>query len=297
MRFQVSRSVLVCSVLSVAASTTRTTTEEVDSASKSNKVSVDDGDFDLEKMSKEELEAICTSRGFELVKEKSESGKLIEYSQQDFIEAAQQCLAIEAEMDEILRNDPGLLRDIEDEAEKMRSEQRRLEEEIAEMQVKLDKERIRAGEKVKAAFVKIEDEEKDSTEIEDKAGMQTIDNYPDDDVEIIDLDEEHQMGDNKTEALNKEELELSQVLSNTKSFFDSKEIISEFRDHVRNDVNNLLEIVFPKPVRDQLMGAMRPAIRIVQNAGINSYDMLKRYMKVVIDKNDQSEIPEKKIKT
>jgi hypothetical protein len=199
--------------------------------------------------------------------------------------------------DEILRNDPGLLRDIEDEAEKMRSEQRRLEEEIAEMQVKLDKERVRAGEKVKAAFVKIEDEEKDSAEIEDKAGMQTIDNYPDDDVEIIDLDEEQQLRDNRTESLNKEEIELSQVLSNTKSFFDSKEIISEFRDHVRNDVNNLLEIVFPKPVRDQLMGAMRPAIRIVKNAGIHSYDMLKRYMKVVIDKNDESEIPERKIKT
>jgi hypothetical protein len=107
MRFQVSRSILVCSVLSwqkqsqfsaVAASTTITTTEEVDSASKSNNVSVDDGDFDLEKMSKEELEAICTSRGFELVKETSKSGKQIDYSQQDFIEAAQQCLAIEAEM-------------------------------------------------------------------------------------------------------------------------------------------------------------------------------------------------------
>ena len=53
----------------------------------------------LEKMSKEELEAICTSRGFELVKETdSETGKPLEYSRKDYIEAAQQCLAIEEEM-------------------------------------------------------------------------------------------------------------------------------------------------------------------------------------------------------
>ena len=197
--------------------------------------------------------------------------------------------------DEILRNDPDLLSDIENEAEKMRLEQRRLEEEIAEMQVKLDEEREKAGEKVKGAFFKIQEEAgeefEDGTGVEEEIRMDTIDG---DNMETIDLDEE-QFSADKAKAP-KNEIEHSQVISKKNSFLDSKEIMSEFRNQVKNDVHNLIGFIFPKPIRDPLIGALRPVIRIVKNAGINTYDLLKRYVTVTVDKNGESNAPEEGIK-
>ncbi len=48
---------------------------------------------DLESMTEAELESICVQRGFQLVNENSD-----ELTKQDYIEAAQRCLAIEQEM-------------------------------------------------------------------------------------------------------------------------------------------------------------------------------------------------------
>ena len=48
---------------------------------------------DLEAMTEIELENICVQRGFQLVNDESD-----ELTKQDYIEAAQRCLAIEQEM-------------------------------------------------------------------------------------------------------------------------------------------------------------------------------------------------------
>lgn len=59
----------------------------------------DDGYYDLEEMSDEELEEICTSRGFELVREVDEvTGEPVVYSHQDYVDAASECLQIEADL-------------------------------------------------------------------------------------------------------------------------------------------------------------------------------------------------------
>ncbi len=52
----------------------------------------------LQNLTNEELEAICTSRGFELVKELDEDGNWRRFTREDYIDAAQQCLEVEAEM-------------------------------------------------------------------------------------------------------------------------------------------------------------------------------------------------------
>ena len=58
-----------------------------------------DDEIDLESLTNEELEQICMMRGFELKKEvDTQTGKLVEYSHEDYVEAARQCLDIEAEM-------------------------------------------------------------------------------------------------------------------------------------------------------------------------------------------------------
>ena len=54
---------------------------------------------DLNELTDKQLEEICTQRGFELVKESDkETGVFLDYSHQDYIDAARQCLEIEAEM-------------------------------------------------------------------------------------------------------------------------------------------------------------------------------------------------------
>ena len=62
----------------------------------------DDGDddyYDLESMTNEELEEMCTSRGFELVREvDAQTGEPIVYTHQDFVDAASECLQIEADL-------------------------------------------------------------------------------------------------------------------------------------------------------------------------------------------------------
>jgi hypothetical protein len=55
---------------------------------------------ELQVMTDEELEHICLVRGFELVKDDVDeaTGEIYTLSHDDFVEAAQRCLAIEEEM-------------------------------------------------------------------------------------------------------------------------------------------------------------------------------------------------------
>jgi hypothetical protein len=55
---------------------------------------------DLQAMSKEQLENICTERGFALVQDEIDptTGQTYTFTHDDYVIAAQQCLAIEKEM-------------------------------------------------------------------------------------------------------------------------------------------------------------------------------------------------------
>ena len=56
--------------------------------------------MDLTTMSDEELEDICAERGFELIKDEldEETGELIVFTRDDYIDAARQCLLIEQQL-------------------------------------------------------------------------------------------------------------------------------------------------------------------------------------------------------
>ena len=54
--------------------------------------------YNLEAMTNEELEEICTSRGFELVREQDENEDEVVYTHQDYIDAATECLQIEEDL-------------------------------------------------------------------------------------------------------------------------------------------------------------------------------------------------------
>jgi len=172
-----------------------------------NKITSENDDNDnlissLENMTNEDLEMICKSRGFEIVRETdvdgtgsdNAEGKLKELSRQDYIDAAKQCLEVEAEMEKVLNDHPDLLAEIEAEAERMRQEQKHLEEQIADAQSKLEEEKRKAGEKFTNAFMENEQhtqQTEDETDVdgEDDSAKTTTEMSGDsNDEEVIDLD-------------------------------------------------------------------------------------------------------------
>ena len=72
--------------------------EEVTTSATTTKNDNDKEYYNLEAMTNEELEEICTSRGFELVRETDENGKEIVYTHQDYVDAATECLQIEEDL-------------------------------------------------------------------------------------------------------------------------------------------------------------------------------------------------------
>jgi len=94
----------------------------------------------LQGMSQEELEQICVVRGFQLVKDETdpESGQQYQLTHDDFVEAAQRCLAIEEEMNELLNEYPELAEELEEELKKMEEENVAKQEELAELQSRLE---------------------------------------------------------------------------------------------------------------------------------------------------------------
>lgn len=88
---------------------------------------------DLEQMPESELEDICIKRGFQLVNDDvdPDTGEIYRLTKQDYIDAAQRCLNIEKEMNDLLIQYPELANEIEEEINRM-------EEENEEKQAKLD---------------------------------------------------------------------------------------------------------------------------------------------------------------
>ena len=78
--------------------TTTATATEADNDHQQKQKEDDLPQQSLDQMTNEELEAICTSRGFELVKELDESGNVRPFMREDYMDAAKQCLDVESEM-------------------------------------------------------------------------------------------------------------------------------------------------------------------------------------------------------
>eukprot|EP00537_Pseudo-nitzschia_pungens_P000800 CAMPEP_0172375842 /NCGR_PEP_ID=MMETSP1060-20121228/63664_1 /TAXON_ID=37318 /ORGANISM="Pseudo-nitzschia pungens, Strain cf. cingulata" /LENGTH=315 /DNA_ID=CAMNT_0013103129 /DNA_START=122 /DNA_END=1069 /DNA_ORIENTATION=+ len=92
---------------------------------------------DLEAMTEAELEDICIKRGFQLVNEESE-----ELTKQDYIEAAQRCLAIEQEMNELLTQYPELADELEEEIKRMEKENAEKQAQVEELENKISHDTI-----------------------------------------------------------------------------------------------------------------------------------------------------------
>jgi exonuclease VII small subunit len=103
-------------------------TEDMATAEDNEWVSLDD-------LTDAELENICTSRGFELLREEEngENGDII-YNHKYYVEAAEQCLAIAEEIEKVLQENPDMLQQLVEEVARLEKRKVELEEALDRME-------------------------------------------------------------------------------------------------------------------------------------------------------------------
>jgi len=130
--------------------------------------SIDYTTVDLHALSNDELVAICTDRGFELVTDVDDAtGEPLSYSHDDYVDAAHECLQLEAEMEEYLasnQSNPNMLKEMEDERDRMLLEQEELERQLKEARGQLNSSERVASNGESTAFIKNADTESKETE-------------------------------------------------------------------------------------------------------------------------------------
>ena len=266
---------------------------------------VDYSQVDLNTLTNDELVAICTDRGFELVFEQDDATEEpLEYTHEDYVDAARECLKLEAEMEAFYEGNPEMLREMEEERERMIKEQEELEQKLKEAQDKLDERKAKKAPDG-GAFVKkakggeeAGDDEIDATidnnhvTNEESQKENQKDELPADD-EVIDLDDimnevieegqqtkdEDSTDGTKAEPKDTSSAEVDSAPSITASTSDDgliiefKEVYAEFCEKVRRDFATIANIVVPKPLRGPLKEGLQKGLSIAKDA---SSDILSR---------------------
>lgn len=229
-----------------------------------------DGDYiDLDEMSDEELEDICKSRGFELVRElNATTGEPILYTHQDYVDAASECLQIEADLEEILTKHPEILEDVRRESERMMHQRDRLQDKLNQIEMgmgKVEKEPVPADTWVEQG------QETDAVA-----------------EEILELIQNERGGSTVFNATTR----LEEIVSNTtpalkpKSLFDPKEIAREVIQHIKSDATKVLNIIAPKHLRVQVRPALRTFLTVAKDMGLSIYDLMRRHLTVFWGENN-----------
>ncbi|KAL3805647.1 hypothetical protein HJC23_005891 [Cyclotella cryptica] len=222
---------------------------------------VDDDYIDLDEMSDEELEEICKSRGFELVRElNATTGEPILYTHQDYVDAATECLQIESDLEEILTNHPEILEDVERESKRMMNERDILQEKLGGLQddmVKVEKESASAGTSGTRERESDALPEESSKSMQNERGGSTIVNAT-----------------TQSEGITSD----ANPTLKPKSLYDPKEIAREVLRQIKSDATMLLNIIAPKQLRDQFSPALRTFGRVAKDMGSSIYDLVRRYL-------------------
>lgn len=303
-------------------------------------------DIDLESLSIEELEDLCISRGFELVKEiDPDTGAQKEFSKDEYVEAARQCLEIEAEMEELLQKHPELLEEIQAETEKMKLEQDKLEKELSDMKQLLNG--TQEERDLKDEYENIFDE-LSQTEMDDEKQLEVIDawlkshglnnygdpggvmytggtplfdertgesisrlNYilekfpekpwtkdehdqdhstdryvPPEDIESnenknkSDISEE--VNESNKERVFADDKSSEQISTKDDEFLSLDDILGQFKTKILHDLNQVVDLVLPQQWKEPLIQTIKPMVRIIRQAVLTTYEMVKRYTGVIL---------------
>lgn len=202
----------------------------------------------LESMTNDELEDVCTSRGFELVREAGAN-----YTREDLIEAAAECLQTESDLEEILRNNPSILQSIQRESSRMKDERtRRQSLEVAEDEKIFDDPLEGLSEEVSS-----------STDTSIGADASSKGDF-----------------DDSQEGTDKElDQDLTRPSDDESLSFGVKEIAREVLAQMKSDVTKVIALVLPKPLRDSIHSSLKPLISVLNNWRKEAFDLIRRYMK------------------
>ncbi len=206
------------------------------------------------------------SRQFSLFSGDTHSGKLFDFLSDDYYR------------EEILQKHPEILEDVRKESERMMKERDKLQYELEQLQKQSD-------------GVTAE------REIDSPA--------------LMDIDNENSYGSSSNDQTN-EAKSISQSANSTSSdtissdsqckpIYDFKEIISEVNQQIKSDIKNVVNFIFPEPLRRQIKPAFKTFITIAKETGLSVYDLVKRYVVAFSDNGSKgykessgnSTVPEK----
>jgi hypothetical protein len=246
---------------------------------------VDDGfgqddDIELEDMTDEQLEEICTSRGFELVRElNATTGEPLMYTHQDYVDAASECLQIEADIEEILTTHPEILEDLKKESERMMHERDRLQQQLDQLQV--------------GDVAADEQSESSPWGLRGKGTDTSLDET----LESVGRDHK------QNETLASSNTSSEELTKTTEPIFDFKEITQEVMKQMKADMTRLLNIILPKHLRDQITPSLKSFGLIAKDMCMSTYDLLRRHLKAFLDRGGstgdviEEEVPEEEVQT
>jgi hypothetical protein len=246
---------------------------------------VDDGseqddEIELEDMTNEQLEEICTSRGFELVRELNPiTGEPLVYTHQDYVDAASECLQIEADLEEILTTHPEILEDLKKESERMMHERDRLQQQLGELQ--------------EGGVTADEQSESSPWGLRGRG----TDNSPEVAPESIQSNQQQDLTSANSNASSEE------LTKTTEPIFDFKEITQEVIKQMKSDMTRLLNIILPKPLRDQITPSLKSFGLVAKDMCMSTYDLLIRHFKAFLDKGGKTgnvaeeEVPKEEAQT
>ena len=161
--------------------------------------------------------------------------------------------------DEILGDNPELIQEIEAEAERMRQENTRLEQEIASM---------------------IEENGQAET-IEDNTRGET----KDDSDEVIDLDNDGAASNaSDGSSANSTEKTVGAPSSDLSPELSFGAVLREVRDKIMQDFHMVADLILPKSARGPLKLALKPVVNVVREATKTVGDMVHRYAGPFFDK-------------
>ena len=272
-----------------------TTTVATDAADQA----IDYTQIDLNELTNDELVAICTDRGFELVFELDDATEEpLEYSHEDYVDAARECLKLEQEMEQFYDENPDMLKEMEEERKRMLKEQEELEQKLKEAQEKLHTEKAKKTSDGNA-FVKKAGQEDETDEDEtdappaaaaaaaaaetSKKGDQKDENSDD---EVIDLDDDimnevieesqkqkaGQSPDDTEEEPSRANNDASASISSNIDdglIIEFKEVYAEFCAKVKQDFETIANIVVPKPLRGPLKDGLNKGYTIAKDVSVD----------------------------
>jgi hypothetical protein len=70
--------------------------------------------------------------------------------------------------------------------------------------------------------------------------------------------------------------------------YDFKEIAQEVMAQIKTDMTKLLNIVVPKPLREQLAPSLKTFVSVAKRMGVSVYDLIRRHLEAFMDKSNNS---------